>query len=69
MNGPGKYDEQCTYVREQTQAEGAIVLVLNGRRGTGFSVQGPLYVHELLADVLEHLAGAIRKSLAEQTRN
>ena len=69
MNGPGKYDEQCTYVREQTQAEGVAVLVLNGERGCGFSVQAPLYVHELLADVLEQMAAALRKTLAEQLQN
>lgn len=37
--GPGRYDDLCTYVREQSQAAGAIVIVLGGNRGFGFSVQ------------------------------
>jgi hypothetical protein len=37
--GPGIYDALCTYVREQSQAEGAIVIVLGGELGSGFSVQ------------------------------
>ena len=37
--GPGKYDEQATAVREATRAESVIVVVINGSRGSGFSVQ------------------------------
>lgn len=65
MIGPGKYDYECTFVREHTQAEGVAVLVLNGERGTGFSVQGPLHVNLLMADVLEQMARSIRKALAQ----
>lgn len=37
--GAGKYDDLCTYVREESQAEGAFVVILNGVKGSGFSVQ------------------------------
>jgi hypothetical protein len=37
--GPGKYDDVATDVRTKTQAEGVIVLVINGNRGGGFSAQ------------------------------
>lgn len=37
--GPGKYDDLCTLVRERAQAQGVILLVLGGHHGEGFSVQ------------------------------
>ncbi len=36
--GPGKYDDICTAVLVSTRAQGAIVMVLGGVRGTGFSL-------------------------------
>ena len=39
MIGPGKYDDLVTYVREQAKARGVILLVIDGERGSGFSVQ------------------------------
>lgn len=39
MFGPGVYDDLCTYVREQSGADAVIVLVINGKRGSGFSAQ------------------------------
>jgi hypothetical protein len=61
MQGPGKYDAWCTQVREGTRAEGVVLLVLNGERGSGFSVQAsaPL-TQAVLADLLEHVTGALR---------
>jgi methylmalonyl-CoA mutase cobalamin-binding subunit len=37
--GPGKYDDLATYVREKAQADGVIVVVLGGNKGPGFSAQ------------------------------
>lgn len=37
--GSGKYDHLATYVREQSQAEAVILIVVAGDRGGGFSVQ------------------------------
>jgi hypothetical protein len=55
--GPGKYDDLCTYVREKTVAAGAIVIVIGGARGSGFSVQGTdPRIAMRLADVLDELA-------------
>lgn len=65
MMGPGKYDYECTFVREHTQAQGVVVLVLNGERGTGFSVQGTPHVHLALPDLLEHMARQIRQRIVE----
>lgn len=59
--GPGKYDAEATLVREQTQAQAVVLIVCNGNRGSGFSVQAhgdmpPLMV----ADLLELLAKGLR---------
>lgn len=61
MEGPGKYDDICTIVRENTQALGAIIIVIGGNKGSGFSVQtiSPNFASKLpkilrlLADDLE----------------
>lgn len=66
MIGPGKYDALTTHVREQSQADGVIVVVLNGARGSGFSVQAPLELQLILSDLLESLAKQIRADLEGQ---
>ena len=37
--GPGKYDHLATFVRQQTDALAVILIVLDGDKGAGFSVQ------------------------------
>jgi hypothetical protein len=62
-HGPGKYDDACTAARESTQAEAVVLLVLNGDRGTGFSVQAlGQDISAALPDLLEHVAREIRRS-------
>jgi hypothetical protein len=39
MIGPGKYDDICTRIREELQAEGVVLIVCRGVRGMGFSAQ------------------------------
>lgn len=39
LNNPGKYDDLCTYVRNEAQAVAALVVVIAGKDGNGFSVQ------------------------------
>lgn len=39
MIGPGKYDDLCTYVRKKAEAQGALILIINGNKGLGFSCQ------------------------------
>lgn len=62
--GPGKYDVLATLVRETTQADGVIVIVMGGILGSGFAVQ----THEVLAPgklatILEDMAKQIRESM------
>jgi len=63
--GPGKYDDLCTKVREEAQAVGAVVIVLNGNCGSGFSVQGPPELSIMLPELLESLASEIRSGADE----
>jgi len=60
--GPGKYDELATYVREQAQADGVAVIVLNGNKGNGFSLQAPLDVTLRLPALLRFMADEIERS-------
>jgi hypothetical protein len=60
MTGPGKYDEAATEARESTQAEGVILIVLNGNRGTGFSAQFvSLGMVQSIPEVLRQVADEI----------
>jgi hypothetical protein len=36
--GPGKYDELCKTALDAAKAEGAILMIVNGEHGNGFSV-------------------------------
>lgn len=62
MIGPGKYDDECTMVRMGTKAKGVVLIVIDGRLGSGFSVQASSSaILGGLPDVLEDMAAQIRK--------
>ena len=60
--GPGIYDDVCTDVRERTKAQGAIVIIVNGDRGGGFSCQADPLTTLRLPDILESMARQIREA-------
>jgi hypothetical protein len=64
--GPGKYDALVTWVREQTKAEGVIVIVVQGENGDGFSCQATPSVTQRLPGMLEHMAKEIRASFKKR---
>lgn len=64
MLGPGRYDSLCTQVREEAKAQGAIVIIINGERGSGVSCQADLQATLALPDVLEHMARQMRADMA-----
>lgn len=66
MIGPGKYDKACTMVREMTAATCAMVVVIGGNKGAGFSVQttAPLNA-AALASLLEHIARQLREDVVK----
>lgn len=61
-SGPGKYDELTTYVREQANARGVIVIVFGGDKGSGFSVQADAATTLLLPTLLRNMADEIERS-------
>lgn len=64
--GPGKYDDECTLVREATCADAVIMMIVGGVRGSGFSVQAVEAVDGFeLARILETMATEIRLSYQE----
>lgn len=60
MKNPGKYDNLCTLVREKSKAKGAIVIIFDGTKGHGFSVQAPPIILNDLPEILEDIAKTIR---------
>lgn len=58
--GPGKYDTLCSYVRQEAEAEGAVVIVFGGKHGDGFSVQANAAITLSLPEILEQAAREIR---------
>jgi hypothetical protein len=65
----GKYKELCSQAREAADGEGAVLFVLNGKEGTGFSVHGTLAMHEKVRDVLEVMVAGVRGDVAILARN
>lgn len=49
--GPGKYDDLVTLVREKTGAAGVLLIVLDGNKGSGFSVH--LATHSEIDSMLQ----------------
>ena len=60
--GPGKYDELATEVRQKAQAEGIIVLIINGNRGGGFSAQVTPEMTFAIPQILRDMADQIEAS-------
>jgi hypothetical protein len=65
--GPGIYDDLCTYlcthVRTAAKADAAIVIVLGGARGNGFSCQADAVTTARLPELLDNVAAQIRASM------
>lgn len=65
---PGKYDDLCCYVLEKSKGKAAVVIVLEGSRGSGlsvkeeFSVAGGQYHVKRLPELLRIVAQEIEKS-------
>lgn len=60
-DGPGKYDHMCTMVRTITDASACIVIVVDGVRGSGSTMQAHEGVRtDVLADMLDSMARQLR---------
>jgi hypothetical protein len=60
--GPGKYDAVCTAARERAKSLGAVLIILSGEFGNGFSVQAPPEFTAHLPAVLRSMADEIERS-------
>ena len=60
--GPGRYDDLCTKVREMAEADGVIVIIINGDKGSGFSCQLNPLMSLAIPEILERIAKDIRES-------
>ena len=61
--GPGKYDDLATYVRTESHAQAAIVIVIGGNKGDGFSVQAIGEVTRALPSLLRIMADQIDRDV------
>jgi hypothetical protein len=61
--GPGKYDELATAARESARAEGVILIVIDGERGSGFDVQLPPALLPHVPELMRELAAAIDRDM------
>jgi len=52
----GKYEELCNSVRIDAKADAVVLVVLNGKDGSGFSVQANSGLAELLPTILRKVA-------------
>jgi hypothetical protein len=64
--GPGKYDTLATHVRVEAQARAAIVIVIGGNLGDGFSVQcRGEDITQALPSILRRVADDIEEAARE----
>lgn len=63
MHGPGKYDPECTFARAICGAKGLVLLVHDGSKGHGFSVQLPIEALVALPDTLREVAAQVEADL------
>jgi hypothetical protein len=61
--GPGKYDDLATLVRETTNAQAVVLIIVEGDRGSGFSVQAlpPFVDGGTLVKLLRDMADQIEE--------
>lgn len=61
--GPGKYDKICTDVRQELNAKGVILIVIEGDKGSGFSCQAELADTLLFPLLLRSIAREMEQDL------
>ena len=60
--GPGKYDRECTEIREKTKAHGVLLMVFGGVKGEGFSCQASPEITLSLPQILRCIANDIEET-------
>ena len=59
-NGPGKYDEALTLAKQSVDATEGVLIIFDGNKGSGFSVQASEQTIGALPDILESMSSQIR---------
>jgi hypothetical protein len=65
MIGPGKYDAETTMVQQATNAAGVVLIIIDGNKGQGFSVQATLAVTMALPAILRAVADQLEADAKE----
>ena len=60
MLGGGHYEDACTVARESPRARGAILIIIGGEDGSGFSCQCDSETLMRLPEILETMARQLR---------
>jgi hypothetical protein len=68
--GPGKYDGEATWIQARTQANGVLLMILEGNKGNGFSVasydiQATLEITLNLPALLREMANQIEADITK----
>ena len=61
--GPGTYDELVIQLNEQLEADGILLVVFGGARGSGCASTLPLHLLATVPEILERIAHEIRKDI------
>jgi len=69
FEGAGKYDDECTALRQALKAEGVVLIISGGAKGQGFSVQAPLmfllHLPQVLRGVADEIDDQVKALMAE----
>lgn len=66
-HSPGIYDDLCTNLRQETDADAVIIIIVNGSRGNGISLQSlgtePInQIPKLLERLIDQVRDDLRKA-------
>lgn len=67
--GGGKYEKALAIAARRAHATSAVLIILDGKRGPGFSIQATLEQLAALPEILEEVAQQIRADRANVPRN
>lgn len=65
MIAPGKYDDECQRFRNELVAEGVLLVVANGKKGSGASCQSSMQCMEAMPAVLRLMADELERDVKE----
>lgn len=67
-SNPGKYEHFASIVRFLTDADGVVLVVINGREGHGVSVQVARKLLPLIPRALRALADEVEQDIARSSK-